>query len=226
MRTPKAHMFSFGFAICRSIESLVFAGELKGTTRVRLTELRIHIALPVQGRSECRWCSERASRLQISIVWKRNAGLWMSLSYSTAICSPYSYTRWVDRCDVCTSASFHFLPIMRAPGNPGESTYPLFKLKPTLQMARVTIPDSRLLRCLSFMTSLTPLSGCDGHSNRSARCSCVAALLARIVVLDHLPDVHFALCLIRGSLDVLESVGGLDEDGVVNDDLGVCPTSG
>lgn len=45
-------------------------------------------------------------------------------------------------------------------------------------------------------------------------------------MLDNLAHVRFALGLVGGRLDVLEGVGREDEDGVVDDDLRVCPAGG
>jgi hypothetical protein len=71
--------------------------------------------------------------------------------------------------------------------------------------------------------SLAPFSWRDGHGDRSARCASASSLLALVVVLDHLADMRFALRLVGRGLDVLEGVGRLYKDRVVDDNLRVCP---
>jgi hypothetical protein len=79
-----------------------------------------------------------------------------------------------------------------------------------------------LLALVSKML-LASLSRYDGHCDRGASGSSVTALLALVVVLNDLADMSFALCLVRRSLDAVECVRGLDEDGIVYDNLGICP---
>lgn len=71
---------------------------------------------------------------------------------------------------------------------------------------------------------LTPLSRCNGHRDRSTRCSCPSTLLALVVALDHFAYKRLAWCLVRWSFDAVKCVGRRDEDGIVDDDLGVCPS--
>jgi hypothetical protein len=76
----------------------------------------------------------------------------------------------------------------------------------------VTLSGAVLLRLAQ--PNLTPLL-CRG-----GRTSCLAAL---VEMLDDLAHVGLALLFAGGRADRVESVGRLDEDGIVDDDLGVGP---
>jgi len=74
--------------------------------------------------------------------------------------------------------------------------------------------------------NLTSLPRSVGHSHRSTSCSSRrCALLTLVEGFDNLANVVLSLELIGGCFDAFERVRGLDEDGVVDDDLRVCPPS-
>ena len=74
--------------------------------------------------------------------------------------------------------------------------------------------------------TLTSLPRGVGHSDRSAsRPTRRSALLTLVKGFDNLANVVLSLELIGGCFDAVERVRGLDEDGVVDDDLRICPPS-
>jgi hypothetical protein len=77
---------------------------------------------------------------------------------------------------------------------------------------------------LALKASLTSLSRRNGCSDRSTRCSSATTLLPLIVMVHHLANLSFALCLVRRGFDAVKRIRGLDQDRIINHDLRICPT--
>ena len=89
------------------------------------------------------------------------------------------------------------------------------------EISHTSSPRAKSLRMYPVSPSST-LSRRDRSSNRSA-IAC-RSLFALIEILKDLSDVSKALCFIRGRFEIVESVWWLDENCVIDDNMGIRPT--